>query len=83
MLPVLLSSFLLTQTPDAPKAAPQAPAQPQALKPLSFFSRKYPYRWDTVLKLEEEVDGLKLNTIFFNRREIASGLLKGAEFGTR
>lgn len=89
MLPLLLSSLILAQVPTAPtpkvddsKTEPAKPAAKE-LKPLSFFSRKYPYRWDVLLPLEAEVDGLKLNTIFFNRREIQSGLLKGADFGTR
>ena len=40
-------------------------------------------QWDVLLPLKAEIDGLKLNTIFFNRRELRSGFLKGAEFGTR
>lgn len=82
MFPVILPLFLGLAA--APQAAPTA-AVPKAeeLKPLGFFSQKFPYRWDTVLPLKAEVDGLRLNTIFFNRRELRSGLLKGAEFGTR
>ncbi len=69
---------------QAPQSAP-TPVAPKAeeLKPLGFFSQKFPYQWDVLLPLKAEVDGVKLNTIFFNRREIRSRLLKGAEFGTR
>lgn len=87
MLILALASLLLTQAPPAPQEpkapAPKAEAAAKELKPLSFFSRKYAYTWDALLPLNAEVDGLKLNTIFFNRREIQSGILKGAEFGTR
>ena len=34
-----------------------------------------------MIKLDSEVDGLKLKSIFFNKRTVS--LLKGAEFGTR
>ncbi len=54
-----------------------------ALKPLSFFSQRFDYRWDTVIPLKGEVDGLRLDSIFFNRREIARGPLKGTTFGLR
>ncbi len=83
MFPLLLSALLGVQMP-APQA-PQAAEAPKAqeLKPLGFLSQRFPYQWDTILPLKVELDGLKLNTIFFNRREIRSGLLKGAEFGTR
>ncbi|MDP2875918.1 MAG: hypothetical protein Q8O00_07025 [Holophaga sp.] len=84
MFALLLSTLLVAQTPVplVKVEAPKAPAV-QELKPLSFFSKKYAYSWDALIPLKAEVDGLKLNTIFFNRREIQSGLLKGAEFGTR
>jgi len=84
MFPFLLSTLLTAQAPQSvvKVEAPKAPIA-QELKPLSFFSKKYAYTWDVLIPLNAEVDGLKLNTIFFNRREIQSGLLKGAEFGTR
>ena len=84
MMPFLLPAMLLAQTP-APVAKVEVP-QPKvahALAPLGFFSKKFPYAWDVLIPLGAEVDGLKLNTIFFNRREFQSGLLKGADFGTR
>ncbi len=78
LLPILLG------LPATPQSTPEGVAPKTAeLRPLGFFSQKFPYQWDVLLPLKTEVDGLKLNTIFFNRREIRSGLLKGAEFGTR
>ena len=83
MFSILLPLVLGLPTPaEPPSPKPEAP-KVQELKPLGFFSQRFPYLWDTLLPLKIEVDGLKLNTIFFNRREIRSGLLKGAEFGTR
>lgn len=85
MLTIILPAlFLLAQTPATPPAA--APAAPPAQaakdpKPLSFLSERHPFQWDQVIKLESEVDGLKLESIFFNKRTLP--LLKGAEFGTR
>lgn len=81
MLAMLLPLILGLQAPS-PAASPEA-AKAQELKPLGFFSQKFPYKWDVMLPLKTEVDGLRLNTIFFNRREVTSWPLKGAEFGTR
>lgn len=82
----ILSGALLVQSqtppPQQPPAAPKA-APTKPLQPLSFFSQRFKYFWDQLIPLKAEVDGLKLNSIFFNRREITSGLFKGAEFGTR
>ena len=73
------------ETPAAPAAARPEPATPatkaQDLTPLSFFSQEFKFRWDQFLPLGAEVDGLKINSIFFNKRTLS--LLKGAEFGTR
>ena len=86
LTPFLPALFLLAQTP-APAPAPAAPpaateaAKPQDLKPLSFLSERHPFRWDQVIKLDSDVDGLKIKSIFFNKRTVS--LLKGAEFGTR
>ncbi len=71
-----------------PATPPVAPARAQALPgdPLSFFSDTYPYAWDRVIPLSIQLDGLKVSSIFFNKREIKPGffdLFKGAEFGTR
>jgi hypothetical protein len=81
---LFLSTLLGLQTP----AANPAPAQPavaagQDLKPLSFHSQRFPYKWDTLLPIHIEVDGLKVNTIFFNRRQVRSWPLTGADFGAR
>ncbi len=83
MFHLLLPALLSLQAPASAPAQKAESPKAQELKPLGFFSQKFPYQWDVVLPLKTEVDGLKLNTIFFNRREIRSGLLKGAEFGTR
>ncbi|MBK8792672.1 MAG: hypothetical protein IPN59_05845 [Holophaga sp.] len=84
MISFLFPALLLAQTP-APTAKVEVPQTKatQALAPLGFYSKKFPYAWDVLIPLGAEVDGLKLNTIFFNRREFQSGLLKGADFGTR
>ena len=80
LLPALL---LLAAPPEAPQPVkPTAPAA-QPVKPLSFFSQRFPYHWDQFIPINQEVDGLKINSIFFNRRTFRSGLLKGADFGTR
>lgn len=76
---LLLPALLCLQAPAAQPAAVAG----QNLKPLSFHSQRFPYKWDTLLPLGIEVDGLKLNTIFFNRRQVRSWPLKGADFGAR
>jgi hypothetical protein len=85
MLSALLLPILLGVQAPVPEAAPAQPAiaTSQDLKPLSFHSQRFPYRWDTILPVNIEVDGLKVNTIFFNRRQIRSWPLKGADFGAR
>jgi hypothetical protein len=88
------------QTP-APAATPaprvQAPARTPApttatatatppTTPLSFYSETFTFSWDRVIPLSINVDGLKVTSIFFNKRVIQPGffnLLKGTEFGTR
>jgi len=55
----------------------------QNLKPLSFHSQRFDYKWDTLLPVNYDVDGLKLTTIFFNRRQATTWPLKGADFGAR
>jgi hypothetical protein len=80
------------ETPAAPAPAAPTPAEakpaavtPAAkgkdLKPLSFLSQEFKFRWDQYMALGAEVDGLKINSIFFNKRTMP--LFKGAEFGTR
>jgi hypothetical protein len=68
--------------PEAPivQAPPAAPA-PQA--PLGFTSKRFAFQWDKSIALGLELDGLKVSSIFFNNRELKSGWLKDANFGTR
>ena len=80
MLPLLLPALLALQEPAA-TPAPAAPPKKEAS--LSFGSVRQPFLWDKLLKPELEVDGLKVNSIFFNVREPATKFLKGATFGTR
>jgi hypothetical protein len=51
--------------------------------PLSFASGRYDFRWDRIIPMDISVDGLKVKTVFFNKREVAKSFLKGAQFGTR
>ncbi|MCE1204515.1 MAG: hypothetical protein LWW79_07910 [Holophagaceae bacterium] len=71
---------------QAPKAStPAAPAAAVAT-PLSFYSESFPFAWDRIIPLTIDLDGLKVSSIFFNKRVVQPGffnLLKGAEFGTR
>jgi hypothetical protein len=87
MQPLILAALLgLQQAPPpaptpAPAAAPQVSAQP-----LSFYSGTFPFFWDRTLPMTVDLDGLKVTSIFFNKRKVEPGffnLLKGAEFGTR
>lgn len=63
--------------PPAPAAAPVVPS------PLGFASRRFDFHWDRLLPVGMELDGLKVNSIFFNTREVKSGPFKSATFGTR
>jgi hypothetical protein len=87
LLPLLFAfqdSALKAATPPTAALKPPTPATaPAVLKPLSFHSQRFKYHWDRLIPLNMEVDGLKINSVFFNRREIRSGLLKGADFGVR
>jgi hypothetical protein len=80
MIELFLPALLLL-APQAPAVAPQPSVA--EIKPLSFFSQSYAFKWDQQLKLTGEVDGLKVNSIFFNKRAFTIGFLKGADFGTR
>ena len=83
MVPILVVAAMAAAPQTAPKVEVPKAAVVQPLQPLGFFSKKFSYAWDVLIPLSAEVDGLKLNSIFFNRREFQSGLLKGADFGTR
>ena len=81
----LTALLCLAQAPvpaSAPAPAPAAVADTS----LSYFSESFAFAWDRVIPLSVNVDGLKVTSIFFNRRMVQPGffnLLKGAEFGTR
>ncbi|HEX9009560.1 MAG TPA: hypothetical protein VF804_04275 [Holophagaceae bacterium] len=83
MQPLILAALLGLQQPPPPPptAASVAPAQP-----LSFYSGTFPFVWDRTLPMTVDLDGLKVTSIFFNKRKVDPGffsILKGAEFGTR
>jgi len=75
--------------PKAPAQVPvsgDAAAPPVTAAPLAFYSESFSYSWDRIIPLSIDLDGLKVNSIFFNKRTIQSSflnLIKGAEFGTR
>jgi hypothetical protein len=82
MLSLLLPALLLL-APQEPAPA-KAPEPAPAARPLSFSSWKLPFRWDVLIPVEGvEVDGLKVTSIYFNKRETKVWPLKGADFGTR
>jgi hypothetical protein len=65
-------------TPPTPSVAP--------VSPLSFYSESFAFSWDRTIPLSVNLDGLKVSSIFFDKRTVKSGffnLLKDAEFGTR
>lgn len=84
MQTLLLAALLgLTQTPSAP-APPAAPTVSAA--PLTFHSESLAFAWDRVIPLSVNLEGLKVTSIFFNKRVVERGffdLFNGAEFGTR
>jgi len=71
----------------APVPIPAATAPAAApLAPLTFYSESFGFAWDRVIPLSITIDGLKVSSIFFNKRAVQSGflgILKDAEFGTR
>jgi hypothetical protein len=70
--------------PAAPRQTPIPVAVPPSLataNPLSFFSESFPFAWDRIIPLTINLDGLKVTSIFFDKRVVQ--FLKGAEFGTR
>jgi hypothetical protein len=74
---------------QAPAHAPisgVAAIPPGKAAPLAFYSDSFTYSWDRTIPLAINLDGLKVSSIFFNKRTIQPGffnILKGAEFGTR
>jgi hypothetical protein len=95
MMPSLLLPLLLALPQAAPQEkrpeprqetaaaqpAPQPAPAPQV--PLGFASQRYEFKWDKTLALGLELDGLKVNSIFFNNREFKANWIKDANFGTR
>lgn len=82
LLPAL---FMLAQEPavkpEAPAVQVTAPAPSKELKPLSFLCERFPFHWNQLQPLNVVVDGLKVKSIYFNKRTVT--LFKSAEFGTR
>ena len=82
LLPAL---FMLAQEPavkpEAPAVQVTAPAPAKELKPLSFLCERFPFHWNQLQPLNVVVDGLKVKSIYFNKRTVT--LFKSAEFGTR
>ena len=69
-----------------PMVPAQAPASATPASPLTFYSESFRFAWDRLIPLTISLDGLKVSSIFFNKRVVQSGffsLLKDAEFGTR
>jgi hypothetical protein len=87
MLTLFLALAVTAQTPPPAKPAAPAPAAEKAPQParapLGFGSRRQDFNWDRLIPLNFEVDGLKVNSVFFNNRELKSGWIKDATFGTR
>jgi hypothetical protein len=94
MLTILFAATLgLAQVPPAPATPAPVPvavttpakaAIPEV--PLTFSSESHAFAWDRMIPLTVNVDGLRINSIFFNKRKIEPGffdLFKGVEFGTR
>ena len=84
MQTLALAALLCLAQAPAPSPAP-APAA-AADTSLSYFSESFAFTWDRVIPLSVNVDGLKVTSIFFNRRVMQPGffnIMKGAEFGTR
>jgi len=69
----------------APVAKATPPAAPAAeAKALSFTSFKLPFVWNAVIPVKDAaVDGLRIDSIYFNKREPKIWPLKGSDFGTR
>lgn len=88
----LAALLCLTQAPSTPPPAPAAAVAPAPAPvpvpeaSLSYHSETFAFAWDRMIPLSVNVDGLKVSSIFFNRRMVQPGffnILQGAEFGTR
>ena len=74
------------RTPAPPATVAALPAAKTTLAPLTFYSEGFSFSWDRIIPLSINLDGLKVSSIFFNKRAVQSGflgILKDAEFGTR
>lgn len=72
--------------PTAAMVAPPSAPQPTPIQPLTFYAESFPFVWDRTIPLTIQLDGLKVTSIFFNKRVIEKSffnIFKGAEFGTR
>lgn len=73
MTPLLFSALLLLAPPEAlpvPKVDTPAPKiVAPAPKALSFASQRTAFKWDQLIPMNLEVDGIKVNSIFFNRKD--------------
>ncbi len=79
MITLLLPVMLCLAPQDAAPAKPAA-----AVKPLSFNSFKLPFKWNLQIPIKDvDVDGLRVDSIFFDKRSPSIWPLKGTEFGTR
>lgn len=65
-----------------PIAAEKVPT-PESRNPLGFTSQKFDFKWDSLIPLGFEIDGLKVDSIFFNTRDLKARWLKDSTFGTR
>nr|WP_320133220.1 hypothetical protein [uncultured Holophaga sp.] len=81
MLGLLLSTALgLAQAP-APAQAPLQGQKAPAPQPLSYTSRRCTFKWDQLLPLDIGIDGIKINSIFFDQKEIK--IVKTIRMGAR
>ncbi len=81
MLPLFIATLPLPLLQAPAPAAPPAPKAESAS--LSFASLQKPFLWNRLMPMELAVDGLKVNSIFFNVRESKVKLFQGPTFGTR
>jgi hypothetical protein len=81
-VPAVVAPIVPAQAPVPVAAATPTPSA----APLSYYSESLTFTWDRTIPLSIDLDGLKVSSIFFNKRMIQPGffnIFKGAEFGTR
>ncbi len=69
--------------PAKQETTPKPTPQPAPEQPLSFFSENLPYHWNQTIPLTINVDGLKVTSISFARREPKTKFLQGPDYGSR